>query len=189
MRIASAVWGVTDAGNFEHKSILFRPKDLAEIASELDIDIDTLASQRDDIGDRLLAARNTRIKPLRDDKIITAWNALMISAFAEVGYTLDKPDYVEIALNAAETLWKTARQEDGGLWRTQYRGRTSVSAKQQDYAYLAESYLSLYDIDGDEKWLERAQELTKTMIERFWDSGNGGFFMGCLLYTSPSPRD
>ena len=178
VRIASALWGVTEGGNFEHKSILYRPESLASVASELDMDVDALAERRDEISKTLLAKRDTRIHPLRDDKIITAWNALMISAFAEVGYTLDKPAYVSTAVKAAEQLWKTVFREDGTLWRTQYEGRTSVDAKQPDYAYLAESFIALYDIDGDEKWLERAQQVTKTMVERFWDDGNGGFFMG-----------
>lgn len=176
--IASALWGVTDSGNFEHKSILFRPKPLADIAEELKLDVDELSSQRDDIAKKLLAERDTRIRPILDDKIITAWNALMISAFAEVGYLLEEPAYLETAINAAEQLWNTVHREDGSLWRTQYQGRTSVNAKQPDYAYLAESFIALYDIDGDEKWLTRAEELTKTMVERFWDDSEGGFFMG-----------
>ena len=178
VRVATALWGVTEGGNFEHKSILFRPALLNDIASELEMGVDELSSKRDQIAIKLLAERDTRIRPLRDDKIITAWNALMISAFADVGYALDEPAYIETAVSAAEQLWKTVRRDDGSLWRTQYEGRTSVDAKQPDYAYLAESFITLYDISGDEQWLERAQELTKTMVDKFWDKSEGGFFMG-----------
>lgn len=178
VRIASALWGVTDGGNFEQQSILFRPEPLADVAKKLKLDVDALSFQRDKISKKLLAERDTRIRPILDDKIITAWNALMITAFAEVGYLLEEPAYVNTAINAGEQLWNTVHRDDGSLWRTQYQGRTSVNAKQPDYAYLAESFITLYDIDGDEKWLARAQELTRTMVERFWDDSDGGFFMG-----------
>ena len=178
VRIASALWGVTEGGNFEHKSILFRPAAFDDIAFELQMSVEALTERRDDIAQKLLTERDKRIRPIRDDKIITAWNALMISAFAEVGYALDQPAYIETAVKTAEQLWKTIYRDDGSLWRTQYQGRPSVDGKQPDYAYLAESFIALYDIDGDAKWLERAQEVTKTMVERFWDDESGGFYMG-----------
>jgi len=176
--IARALWGVTDAGNFEHKTILHRPQNFKAIAKELGMEEAKLSTHRERIAQQLLDVRDERIRPLRDEKIITAWNGLMISAFAQAGYELQVPEYVDIAKNAADTLWEKTYRDDKTLWRTLYEGRASIVAKQTDYAYFAEGLLVLYDVDGDPRWLDRARALTDTMIERFWDPASGGFYLG-----------
>jgi len=102
----------------------------------------------------------------------------MISAFAEGGQAMNEPRYLEIAERAGESLWKHMRKDKGKLWRTLYEGQVSVSAKQTDYAYLAESLVALYDTLGDEIWLDRAVEIVDEMNELFWDNEQGGYFLG-----------
>ncbi len=176
--IAEALWGVTPEGNFEHQSILYLPKELDSVAQSVGLSVDALLAKRAEIGQKLLTERDTRIRPLRDDKIITAWNALMITAFAEGGQALNEPRYTEIALNAGTSLWQKMRVGEGMLWRTLYEEQASVPAKQTDYAYLAESLIALYDISGDILWLNRARDIVEEMNERFWDTDEGGYFLG-----------
>lgn len=176
--IADALWGVTPEGNFEHQSILYLPQELESVAKNLGMSVDELQLKRIEIGNKLLKKRNTRIKPLRDDKIITSWNALMITAFAEGGQLLNEPRYSEIAADAATSLWQQMRAQDGKLWRTLYEKQVSVPAKQTDYAYLAESLVALYDTTGDDIWLSRAIEIVDEMNARFWDTEQGGYFLG-----------
>lgn len=176
--IAQALWGVTAEGNFEHQSILHLPESLETVASNLNISTSELNTKRLEIANKLLAERNTRIRPLLDDKIITAWNALMISAFAEGGRAFKEPRYIEIAEQAGKSLWSQMRKKEGKLWRTLYEQSVSIPAKQTDYAYFAESLIVLYDVLGDDIWLDRATEIVDEMNDRFWDSEKGGYFLG-----------
>ncbi|MBX2881775.1 MAG: AGE family epimerase/isomerase, partial [Granulosicoccus sp.] len=161
----------------DSRSILHEPQSLEELAQSLKLSVDELISQRDSLAEQLFKHRSARVHPLRDEKIITAWNALMITAFAEASRTLKAPRFHEAALKAAEQLWKSARKDAGELWRTQFDGRPSIDARQQDYAYLAEALIAVYDITEDRQWLERAEETANAMIEHFWDEKAGGFFM------------
>ncbi len=177
-KFAEQLWGVTDSGNFEHKTILHRPADFVEFAEENGMSIDAFTERRKAITVKLRNARYERVPPLRDDKIITAWNAIMINAFAEVGFALQQPRYVDIAVRSATNLWEQVRTDEDTLWRTSFDGDVSVAAKQTDYAYLAEALVSVYDVTGDELWLERASAIVDQMVERFWDDEHGGFFLG-----------
>jgi len=179
--IAEAIWAVTPEGNFEghvDRSILHLPNDLAQVAQSLGMSTEELDAKRTAIAEQLLAVRDDRVRPLRDDKVITAWNALMISAFTLGGQVFDEPKYIAIAEHAAQTLWDRMRENEGKLWRTLYDNQVSVPAKQTDYAYLAESFVNLYDTLGDSVWLDRSIELVDEMNELFWDSEQGGYFLG-----------
>jgi len=114
---------------------------------------------------------------------------MMISAFAEAGDTLNKPEYVEAALRAANFIWDNNGPKDGQLLRAYYNGSASVESAQEDYAYLAESYLMLYDITGKAGWLTRAEALTNTMHEKFWDTASGGYFLGTQVVGAVRPKD
>lgn len=175
--LARQLWSVTDEGNFEHRNILFLPADAEELAEELGMNVSKLMALEDRLNEELLEYRQQRTPPLRDDKVITSWNALMITAFAEAGNLLDEPRYATAAVQAAEALWRGAHRSHGHLWRTQYKGRPSIEARQADYAYFAEALIKLYDLDGNQLWLDRAVELTDAMLEHFWDSESGGFYM------------
>ncbi len=187
--MAIELWNVTKNGNFEHSNILHYNDSFAELASVRDTSTEELMASMDAIGDVLLQARQSREKPLRDEKIISAWNGMMISAFAEAGDMLNKPEYVEAAIRAGNFIWDNNGPKNGELLRAYYAGSASVESAQEDYAYLAESYLMLYDVTGKSGWLTRAEALANTMHEKFWDTSAGGYFLGTQTVGAVRPKD
>jgi len=187
--LAIQLWNVSDTGNFEHSNILHFNGSLAEVAKEQKMSVDALIEKTDAMSDALLAARQSREKPLRDEKLITAWNGMMITAFAEAGDLLNRQDYIDAATKAANFIWNNNRRADGQLLRAYYAGSASVDSSQEDYAYLAESYLMLYDLTGNEGWLTRAEALANTMQNKFWDTTSGGYFIGTDVVGAVRPKD
>lgn len=160
---AIAHYGVTDAGNFEGRTtVLSRvtgdPAGLGEIKAGL------------------LAARAKRVRPALDDKRVTSWNALMIAALADVGAAFGRADYLAAAVACASFVESELRAPDGGLLRVFNRGRAKQPAFLDDYAYLLEAYLTLYESTFEERWFVRAVELAETILIRFHDPELGGFF-------------
>ncbi|MCU7941525.1 MAG: thioredoxin domain-containing protein [Candidatus Thiodiazotropha sp. (ex Cardiolucina cf. quadrata)] len=175
--LANSLYGVTPRGNFEGRNILHLNRDLEEYAEEHDLSIASLRTQLDRINKKLLQVRNRRSPPLRDDKIVTAWNGMMITAFAQAAQILENPEYRKAAIKAAEFIWQHNRRGKGMLWRVHLDGESSIPATQEDYAYLAEALLYLYDLTAEAKWLQRAEELAHALTDRFFDADEGGFFM------------
>ncbi len=186
---AIELYDVTEAGNFEQQNILHLPVSLPEFARQHRLSIEKLFSQLDDINQELYQARKQRIAPAIDNKVVTAWNGMMITAFAQAGKQLHRADYLQAAVDAAEYLWLThhyaakdhidsnGTQQQPGLWRISLNGKTSIVATQEDYAYLIQAYIALYDATEKKIWLQRATQLNREMLDLFWDPDNGGFFM------------
>ncbi|MDX3103996.1 thioredoxin domain-containing protein [Nonomuraea angiospora] len=151
-------------GTFEHgTSVLQLPRDPGDPAR--------YASVRE----RLLAARDRRVRPGRDDKVVASWNGLAIAALAETGVVFERPDLVAAATAAAELLAST-HMADGRLLRTSKDGRAGANAGVlEDYANLAEGLISLYGVTGEARWLRLAGSLLDTVLDRFAD-GAGGFY-------------
>jgi uncharacterized protein YyaL (SSP411 family) len=127
--------------------------------------------QLPEIRRRLLEVRSQRVRPGLDDKRLTSWNALMIAALAEAGAVLERRDYLDAAVRCAEFLQRERRAPDGFLMRTpQVRGFL------EDYAYLLEALIHLYEATGDPGWFGEATALAGVLIERFSDPERGGFF-------------
>ncbi len=176
--LALDIYDVSAQGNFEGRNILHLGESLEVYAKNHQLDPDTFVKRIARINQRLLETRQRRIPPSLDTKIITAWNGMMITALAQAGDMLDDAHYRTAAIRAAEFIWRYNRNEDGDLLRASLDGRASVAASQEDYAYLAESFLMLFDITGQHLWLQRAEKLTDTMLAQFWDKNSGGFFLG-----------
>jgi uncharacterized protein YyaL (SSP411 family) len=161
---AIAHFGATERGNFEGTNVLIQirpthpPDDLPEIRR------------------RLLAVREQRIRPGLDDKRLTAWNALMISALADAGAALDRADYVDAAVAAAEFVQRDLRDTDDRLLRTFNAGRAQLPAYLEDHAFLLEALIALYEATFDPRWFAVARELGEMLLERFHDPEHGGFF-------------
>jgi uncharacterized protein YyaL (SSP411 family) len=166
---AREIFGITEAGNFEGKNVLHLAK--AQGLSE-----EAFLARLDRICLRLYQARAKRIPPLRDTKILTAWNGMMIASLAEAARLLHEPRYLWAARRAAEFLVKH-HLRNGSLLRASLDGRPAGEGLQEDYAFFAEGLLALYDFTADSVWLTRARELTEVMLAEFWDETNGGFFM------------
>ena len=190
---ALEIWGVSEAGNFEHKNILRLEDSLIHVAELYDVDVPTLVNRLNQYSDTLREFRDTRIPPLTDRKIITEWNSMMSVALLKAGRTLNEPRYSDAALKTIRFLLDNNRRDDGSLWRAQFEGRSTTPAAQPDYAYLAQALVALYDDTGDAEWLTTATDLVTTMNEKFWDHENSGYFMGQVDVTGaalPSrPKD
>ncbi len=176
--LAIEVFGVSDSGNFEHSNILHLPVPLEEIAQKRKVALSELFEQVDNIRNKLYRAREAREHPLRDEKILTGWNGMMISTFAQAGALLDEPRYTDAAARAAQFIWDHNRASGGELSRVHLEGSSSIAGQQEDYAYYAESLLHLYDATGENQWLARAEEVANGMLTHFWDESGGFFYMG-----------
>jgi len=124
---------------------------------------------------KLFAVREQRIKPDRDEKVLTAWNGLMLASFAEAGVILNRRDYTVAARRNAEFVLANLR-EDGRLLRTWKDGRAKFNAYLEDYAFLSEGLLTLFETTGEVRWLKEALALADRMIDEFWDDESGGFY-------------
>lgn len=160
---AIAHYGVTDAGNFEGGTTV-----LSRVSGD--------PSGLGEIKAGLLAARAKRVRPALDDKRVTSWNALMISALADAGAAFGRADYLAAAVACASFIESELRSPDGGLLRVFNRGRSKQPGFLDDYAYLLEAYLTLYESTFEERWFVRAVELAETILIRFHDPELGGFF-------------
>jgi uncharacterized protein YyaL (SSP411 family) len=160
---AAAEWfGATEHGNFEGANILTRGEGSP----------DALADWRR----RLYAVREQRVWPGLDDKRLTSWNALAIAALAEAGAVLEREDYLDAARTAADFVLSELRDGDGRLLRSWKDGRGRLNAYLEDHAFLLEALLTLYESTFEPRWFASARELADTMIDRFADDRQGGFF-------------
>jgi len=175
--LAKSIYGLSRIGNFEGRNIPHLERSLEREAANRKLDEETLSRRLDQINFKLYQARGRRIAPLRDDKIITAWNGMMITAFAEAADRLGEPAYRQAAERAAEFLWRHNHPSPGRLWRVHLEGRSSVAATLEDYAYLGEAMLALYGLTAARTWLERAGELAAALLHRFSDREGGGFYL------------
>jgi uncharacterized protein len=130
----------------------------------------------EDLQRRLLAERARREQPLRDDKVVTAWNGLALAAFAEAARRLDRPDYLEVALDLARFLREEMTGEDGLLLRTYRDGSAKIGGYLEDYADVAHGLIELHWATGDLRWLEEARAVAGR-AERFLDEERGGYFV------------
>ena len=174
-RAVAAYYGVTGSGNFEGRTILNTPRPLAAVAAELGMTADALRQTVDEARELLYAARAERPPPLRDEKILTAWNGLMISAFAQAALVLNEPDYAERATRAADYVL-THMRRDGRLLRAALNDQAQQAAYLADYAFLIAGLLDLYEATSDLRWLEEAQALDGILAEHYEDTTAGGFF-------------
>jgi len=125
--------------------------------------------------ERLLAVRNGRVRPARDDSVLTSWNALMISALAQAAQVLDEPRYRQAAERAARFLIEKM-MPDGELRRTYGAGQSRGRGYLDDYAFTANAFVDLYETTFEVRWLALADRLVRGMIARFWDAGSGTFY-------------
>src|SRR5262249_23105140 len=126
---------------------------------------------------KLFEVRSRRVWPGRDEKVLTAWNGLMIAAFAQAGQVLEAPDYTEAAVRAADLLLTRMRGADRRLLRTLSARRTAkLNAYLEDYAFVIDALVSLYEATFEQRWLAAARELTAVMLDQFWDADEVGFF-------------
>lgn len=174
-KLFCAAYDMTESGNWEGKSILNLPHSWAKIAGDFSLTEADLAEKIVAAKKKLFAHRETRIKPARDEKILTAWNGMMLAAFAEAARVLDRPDYLAVAEKNANFLL-THLSSNGRLLRTWKGGQAKLMAYLEDYTFLTDGLLALYQTTFDERWFVEARRLTDIVLTHFTDSENGGFF-------------
>jgi uncharacterized protein YyaL (SSP411 family) len=174
-RLARAYYGVSETGNLEGRTVLHAAKPLAEVARELGMPADKAGATLDEVRELLYQARRRRPPPLRDEKILTAWNGLMISAYARAALVLNEPDYALRAAKAADFLLQNSRR-NGRLLRSFHDGRAQHNAYLEDYAFLTAGLLDLYEATGTPRWLAEAIALDAVLERNYEDPKQGGFF-------------
>ena len=173
--VVAAALGITQEGNFEGVNVLTRPLSEAELAERFALPEEEVRQTLTSAVEKLRQARAQRVPPSRDDKIIVAWNGLMISALARGAQVLGEPRYYQAAAQSARFILKDLVKE-GRLYRIRADGQTNVPAFLDDYAFLANSLIDLFETDFDPSWLTAARGLVDRMDELFWDSEQGLYF-------------
>jgi len=187
--VLAEVLGVDAKGNFEHtgKSVLTRRIDLQKIADRHGRSREEVAGLFARHRDRLREVRDERTPPGLDRKIITSWNGLTIAALAHGYAVTGKEDYLAGARRAADFLLSTHRRDDGTLWRASNSGQVTGEGVLDDYAFLSDGLLELYQISGEVKFLAAARELTDHAREDFKRDGPG-FYLASTRADSPLGR-
>jgi len=171
-------------GNFREEAsgkslganILYTGKSLANIASEMNLPAEELKKKIDSARSRLFEARERRIHPHKDDKILTDWNGLMIAALARGAQVLGDKAYSDAAQGAVEFILKKLRTLDGRLLHRYREGEARIPAHLDDYAFLVWGLIETYEATFDARFLKTALELSKVMIHHFWDEQGGGLY-------------
>lgn len=173
----SALYDVTDRGNFEGKNILHvvrQPEEVARVLGQTGERIEDLAAQS---RKTLFALREQRAKPDRDEKILTAWNGMALRAFAIASSVFGRADYHEAAVACGWFALRSLRRDDGTLIRSWKDGRAGTTPGfLEDYALLADGFLALYDATLDPQWLHAAHDLAERILALFWDDTIQGFY-------------
>jgi uncharacterized protein YyaL (SSP411 family) len=173
--LAARVFGVVDSGNFEHgTTVLAMPYPLAHVARSMSLDESALHARLEDIRARLLAKRASRVAPDRDGKVITAWNALAIRAFAEAGSVLQRPDYLAVACECANFVLEHLVR-DGVVFRVWNGGEGRIVGFLDDAANLGDALVSLYEATGDDRYFNAALGLCERIVAQYRDA-DGNYF-------------
>jgi uncharacterized protein YyaL (SSP411 family) len=193
--LAAMVFNIDAEGNFEGMSgesagrnILHLTADLDKIAAELQVPEDDFRLRVESIRAKLLAARRERVPPLKDTKILTDWNGLMIAALAKVGQLPDEARFAQAAEKAADLILTKMRQPDGRLRHRLMDGEAGIPGFLDDYAFLTWGLIELYETTFAARYLRAAIELTDSVLARFWDEKQGGFFFTADDATELPPR-
>ena len=168
-------YDVTLEGNFEGKNILHVSYAAPEVARTAGVDLQTLQDALARGRQTLFALREQRVKPGRDEKILTSWNGLMLCSFAEAARYLNRPDYLLVAERNAQFLL-TGLRKNGRVLRTYKDGSARLNGYLEDYVFLADGLLALYEASLDSRWFREARTLMDQALVLFADEQNGGFF-------------
>ncbi|MEE8640415.1 MAG: thioredoxin domain-containing protein, partial [bacterium] len=182
-RLIIDVFNVEAEGNFAQAAgepnganVLYMDRPLSEVAAERGVAEDELRGRLEAARKKLFRAREGRVRPGRDDKILTDWNGLMVAALAKGARAFDEPAYADAAARAADFILANVRDGDGRLYHRHRDGEAAVAGFLDDYAFLTWGLLELYEATFDVRYLKAALELARTTVDLFWDERNGGFF-------------
>jgi uncharacterized protein YyaL (SSP411 family) len=189
-----AYYGVTPQGNFEGGTSVLHVASTLEKVSELyGIPKPDLEQVLQEGRKKLFAEREKRVKPGLDEKILTSWNGLMISSFVDGYKATGNETYLAAAKKAAHFILRKMKK-DGHLMRVFNKGKSKIRGYSEDYAFLIQALIDLYETTFEFDWLKEADDLTRRMLDEFWDENNGGFFFTgkgeeSLITRSKNPYD
>ena len=173
--IFQEIFGVTAAGDIERKSVLHTASTVERTAAAHRLVVTTLIRRVGEMRQKMMAARDLRVRPRTDDKVLASWNGLMIAAYARAAVVLADDRYRQVAIEAARFLTKSMIV-DGQIRHCYRAGKAEVPGLLEDYAYCAYGLLELADATNDKSWQDRAQTLQAQMVARLADTKNGGFY-------------
>jgi uncharacterized protein YyaL (SSP411 family) len=182
-RLFAEAYSLRPEGNFSsHESyhqglnILHMGSGLPKTEAKSGVSEQSLEETLAPLRRKLLAVREKRARPGLDDKIITSWNALMISAFAKGYQVLGETKYLKVSERAARFILEHMRTPEGNLYRTHRHGKSRFNAYLVDYAYMLQALIDLYESGFHSSWLSAARRLAEDMLSHFWDKESAGFF-------------
>ena len=173
--LAAAYWGVTGEPNFEGKYILYAPHEIGVVAARAGVTVDDVAESVANARAVLLARRARRERPGRDEKILAAWNGLMLRGVAEAARAFSRDDYRTLAITNGEFLLREMVR-DGRVMRSHTAGVTRIPGFLEDHAAVALGFLDLYALTFDERWLAAARRIADAVDEWFWDESAHAYF-------------
>lgn len=169
-------YNCSENGNWEHQNnILLRLESDENLAKKHQLSISQLQEKIKFCKDKMLQVRNKRIRPNLDDKILTSWNALMLTAYIKAYRAFGDEKFLQMALKNADFLTTKTFQKDGKITRNYKNGKASVAGFLDDYAFVISAFIELYQVSFDEKWLQEAQKLTAHCVSYFYDEKTGMF--------------
>jgi len=174
-RVAIAWFGLSEKGAVEGRNVLDTRRDVDEVASRLELDRDVFDQRLDSARATMLEARGDRPAPILDEKILVAWNGLMITALAKSGFALNESRYVTAAIRAGDFILESMLRE-GRLHRVSLAGEAGGPAFLEDYAFLIAGLLDLYEATGEVRWIEFALRLQAVQETHYGDAVGGGYF-------------
>ena len=175
--LAGEYFGVNAQGLWEHgRNILLRPDNDELFAQQHFLSTEEMASLINFCRTQLLKVRSLRPRPAMDDKMLLAWNSLMISALIDAHLALDKDEYLQSAIQAANFIQNNLKRPEDGLFHTWKSGKAQINAFLDDYAFTCEAFIKLYSATTDEQWLREAEMLAQYVVEHFYDSHSGFFW-------------
>lgn len=172
--LLESYYGLTEEGNWEDgKNILHSNWTLSEFSEQNDLDSDKVFKAMQSAHRKLIIHRDTRIRPSTDDKIITSWNALMVSGLVTAYTAFGDEKFIQLALRNAEFIKSNLMNYNGNLNRSYKNGESKINGFLDDYALLSRAYLDLYQAAFDKKWLDLSEQLLEQIIENFLDEESG----------------
>jgi uncharacterized protein YyaL (SSP411 family) len=165
-------------------NVLIRAKSVAQLADQYAKTDDEIFEILSEFKKKLLEKRSERVRPVVDDKILTSWNALMIKGFIDAYISTGKSDYFETAIKNADFLLQIIKRPDGGLFHNYKNGKATIDGFLEDYAFVMEALIALYQATFDEKWITQAKQFMEYTIDHFYDDQSGMFY-----FTSDESND
>ncbi len=191
--LAIQFFGVKAQGNYDDphggrngKNILHLTQSIERFVTDANLSVDEL--RLEGIKKSLFMAREKRVHPSKDDKILVDWNGLMVAALARASIVFNESKYLQAALNAADFILQNMINDNGSLFHRFAKGEKAVEGFLDDYAFLTFGLIEVYEACFEEKYLQKSLDLTKALIERFWDKKGGGFYFSPETSKETIPR-